>query len=144
MNIEVFHIDNEDDLKKSFRIREAVYIEEQKIDRADEFDEFDSSSHHFLALANGIPAGTCRWRLTEEGCKLERFATLSEFRKKGVAGKMMEAMIDHISSRAANVRRLYLNAQVNAMPLYTKYGFREEGERFLECGIEHQKMTRTL
>lgn len=145
VTIKVSHIDDPTDLQKAFKIREIVYINEQKINREDEFDEFEDSSHHFLATADGIPAGTCRWRLTAEGHKLERFATLPEFRKKGIGGLLMEAMLNHISSSTVSKEaKLYLNAQVTAMPLYAKYGFKEEGERFLECGIEHQKMSRKL
>ena len=145
VTIKVSHIDTPADLQEAFKIREVVYIDEQKINREDEFDEFEDSAHHFLATADGVPAGTCRWRLTDEGYKLERFATLPEFRKKGVGGQLMEAMLDHIAGfKASKADKLYLNAQVTAMPLYYKYGFKEEGQRFWECGIEHQKMSRKL
>ena len=145
VTINVLHIDDPVDLEKAFTIRELVFIDEQKVDRTDEFDEFDDSSHHFLAMVDGIPAGTCRWRLTDEGYKLERFATLAQFRKKGVGGRLMEAMLQHITGhKASKANKLYLNAQIEAMPLYIKFGFEEEGERFIECGIQHQKMSRKL
>jgi predicted GNAT family N-acyltransferase len=35
---------------------------------------------------------------------------------------------------------VYLHAQVNAMGLYTKFGFIAEGPQFEEAGIQHFKM----
>lgn len=138
--IEVVKIDNDADLNEAYLIREKVYIEEQQIDRQDEFDEFDESSHHFLAKSNGQPAGTGRWRITSNGAKLERFATLPEHRGKGVASRIIQAMIGHIKADFADISYFYLNAQLTAMPLYSKFGFKPVGDEFLECDIPHQKM----
>jgi predicted GNAT family N-acyltransferase len=38
----------EEDLKKAFHIRKAVFVEEQGIPIEDEFDEFDKLNSHFL------------------------------------------------------------------------------------------------
>lgn len=137
--IKVVKVSTETGLEEAFRIRETVYIREQQISREDEFDEFDDSSDHFLAYIDGVPAATARWRSTTDGAKLERFATLSDFRGRGVASKLLERMIEEISDQES-IDYLYLNAQVSAMPLYAKYGFVPVGDRFLECDIEHQKM----
>ncbi|TRX55949.1 GNAT family N-acetyltransferase [Fulvivirga sp. M361] len=145
MDIEVRLIETDVDLKKAFAIREQVFIREQNIDRSDEYDEFEETSYHFLALVEGVPAGTCRWRKTAEGAKLERFATLSNFRKIGVGSQLLQKAISHISAQVSDDRmKMYLNAQVTAMPLYAKLGFTAEGQRFLECEIEHQKMSREI
>ncbi|MEM6524643.1 MAG: GNAT family N-acetyltransferase [Bacteroidota bacterium] len=141
MNLHVVHVQDEAELKLAFDIREKVYIIEQQIDREDEFDEFDSTSDHFLAYLDDEPTGTCRYRLTKGGIKLERFATLKEYRGKGVASALMERMLDHIEKYDLK-QTLYLNAQITAMPLYAKFGFQPEGFVFLECDIEHQKMVR--
>ncbi len=141
MKIDVEHINSSDRLELAYDIREKVYIQEQQIERADEFDEFDETSQHFLALVDDTPAGTCRYRQTDEGIKLERFATLPEFRGLGVASRLMQAVLGHIKQTKAKVK-LYLNAQLTAMPLYAKFGFKSEGDVFMECDIEHQKMSK--
>lgn len=135
-------IESDEELKQAFDIREKVYIEEQQIDRADEFDEFDDSSRHFIAYYTGKPAGTARYRQTDEGFKLERFAVLPDFRKKGIASAIMEAMLIDIKESHAGKVKLYLNAQLSAMPLYEKFDFIPEGNQFMECDIPHQKMSR--
>ena len=142
MNLRVVHIEDVNELSFAFDIREQVYIVEQQIDRADEFDEFEESSDHFLAYCDDQPVGTCRYRETDNGIKLERFATLPQFRGRGVASVLMQAMLDHIELRYLKDKILYLNAQITAMPLYAKFGFEPEGPIFMECDIEHQKMIR--
>ena len=37
-----------------------------------------------------------------------------------------------------------MNAQVHAEPFYERAGFVSEGERFMEAGIEHVRMRRSL
>lgn len=142
--INVKHVDTDKELNEAFFIREKVYIEEQQIDRADEFDEFDETSEHFIAHEGDVPCGTGRYRETNEGIKLERFAVLPEFRKRGIASLIIESMLEHIKVNRTGEIKLYLNAQLSAMPLYEKFNFKPEGDRFLECDIEHQKMSRTL
>ena len=56
MILRVVHIEDASELKAAFDIREEVYINEQQIDRADEFDEFDVISDHFLAYIDDNPA----------------------------------------------------------------------------------------
>lgn len=140
----VVHIDNPQELQMAFDIREKVYIIEQQIERAEEFDEFDSSAYHFLAYSSDKPAGTCRYRKTKNGIKLERFATLPELRGKGVASALMEAMLEHIEINHPSEKKLYLNAQLTAIPLYTKFGFQPDGAVFMECEIEHQQMIKLV
>lgn len=142
MNLRVVYIEDATELKMAFDIREQVYIVEQQIDRADEFDEFDHTSEHFLAYIDDVPAGTCRYRKTNDGIKLERFATLPQYRSRGVASALMQAMLDHIELQHISEQKLYLNAQISAMRLYAKFDFESEGPVFMECDIEHQKMVR--
>jgi len=134
-----------DELRKAFKVREQVYIDEQQIDREDEFDEFEPVSRHFVALINANPVGAARWRFTDEGAKLERFAVLPEFRKRGIASELVRAVIEDIRKHARfSGQVLYLNAQLSAMPLYAKFGFEPAGEQFFECAIPHQRMERRL
>jgi predicted GNAT family N-acyltransferase len=138
-------VGSRDELRQAFRVREIVYIREQQIDRADEFDEFEPESRHFVALINEKPVGAARWRFTSEGVKLERFAVLPDFRKRGIASALVSAVIEDIRKHARfNGQKLYLNAQLTAMPLYDKFGFKPVGDQFLECDIPHQRMERDL
>lgn len=137
MTIGVKKINSNEELELAFSIRREVFVEEQGVDRAEEYDEFERTATHFLAEADGKAAGTARWRKTDGGYKLERFAVLKAFRRKGVASALVGAVLADLPAGAAPV---YLNAQLDARKLYEKFGFRQEGEEFPEAGIRHYRM----
>lgn len=137
----------EDDglLLLAFAIRKEVFVEEQQVPQDEEYDQYEPTSRHFLALVDGFPAGTARWRYTEKGIKLERFAVRKEFRGKGVGKALVQAVLDDVAAQPESAGKLcYMHAQISAMPLYAPFGFQPEGEMFDECGIWHYKMVRKL
>jgi len=140
----ITYITGHDDLlKAAFLIRQKVFVEEQNVPAAEEYDEYETTSRHFLAFYNGIPCGTARWRYTDKGIKLERFAVLADFRSQKVGSALVQAVLEDVQQQADTAGKLlYLHAQVTAMPLYAKFGFEPLGDRFLECDIEHYKMIR--
>lgn len=141
MSLQVDKITTEEELKSAFKIREEVFVIEQEVDPAEEYDEFEETSTHFLAMLDGQPVGTARWRFTKNGVKLERFAVLKEARGKGVGQALVAGVLSDISSNDATVGKLkYLHAQLTAVPLYSKFGFEKEGDIFEECNILHYKM----
>ncbi len=135
--IQVNKINNTLDLEEAFAIRRQVFVIEQACPEDEEY-EHDEISVHYLATVNEIPAGTARWRLTEHGVKLERFAVLQEFRKRGVASALLESILDELLLQPHKM--IYLHAQLQAMPLYEKFGFERQGEIFYEANIPHYKM----
>ena len=135
-NITVGKVTDQESLDKVFAVRRKVFVEEQECPPELEW-EFEDESNHFLATVNSIPAGACRWRKTDKGFKLERFAVLSEFRGMGVGQKMVETVLNDLPANSSNI---YLHAQLSAIGLYEKFGFRKHGEQFEEAGIQHFKM----
>lgn len=144
MICKVSEIKDKADLDAAFAIRKTVFVDEQKVPLDEEYDEFEDSSVHLIAKdEHGEGMGTCRWRQTDNGIKMERFAVLAEARKKGIGAQLVEACLASISSRPfAKGKKRYLNAQVSAIPLYAKFDFKEVGELFDECGIMHRQMER--
>ncbi|QHV93837.1 GNAT family N-acetyltransferase [Spirosoma endbachense] len=139
--IAVLAISNPKDLEIAFSIRRTVFVEEQKVRSEEEYDEFESTSTHFLARADGEPCGTARWRRTSNGVKLERFAVLQAFRGQGVGKALVRAVLDDVFSQQPEpIERIYLHAQLTAMPLYADFGFVPVGPMFEEAGIQHYKM----
>jgi predicted GNAT family N-acyltransferase len=114
-----------------------VFVDEQHCPPELEW-EFEDESVHFLGTFNGIPAAASRWRKTEKGFKLERFAVLKEYRGKGIGQALVATVLKDLPEDAEFV---YLHAQLDAMPLYAKFGFEKSGEQFEEAGIQHFKMT---
>ncbi len=139
--ITVSKVSAKEDIETVFKIRETVFVREQKVAPEEEYDEFESESIHFLARVGNEPAGTARWRHTDKGIKLERFAVLQPMRGRGVGQALVKAVLDDIDSSPARAgTTLYLHAQLPAVPLYEKFGFMKEGEIFIECNIAHYAM----
>jgi len=124
------------DVKASRRIRETVFIDEQQVPPEIEYDEYEESATHIIALLNGEAVGTARWRQTAEGHKLERFAVLKESRKHGVGA----AMVNFILGQTNDGQMRYLNSQLSALEFYRSLGFSPTGPVFYEADIPHRKM----
>lgn len=142
--ISVEKIAHQEDMDTVFHIRETVFVKEQKVSPEEEYDEYESLSSHFLARVDGVPAGTARWRHTDKGIKLERFAVLPGMRGRGVGQALVKAVLADIDAQP-NIKGslIYLHAQLTAVPLYEKFGFKKYGELFLECDIAHYAMKRS-
>jgi predicted GNAT family N-acyltransferase len=137
-NIEVNKVNSEDVLEKVFNIRRIVFVDEQNCPPELEWENEDVSTH-FLATINGEPVGACRWRKTDAGYKLERFAVLQAYRGRKVGQALVAAALADLP---ADANYIYLNAQLDAMGLYAKFGFVAEGDQFEEAGIQHFKMVK--
>ncbi len=140
--IKVEKISDQQSLEKAFYIREKVFVEEQQVSKEEEYDEFEESATHFLAYnAKGEPAGTARWRFTDKGVKLERFAVRKESRGTGVGMALVARVLEDVAAHPqADGKKIYLHAQLTAVPLYAKFGFETKGEQFEECNIWHYQM----
>jgi predicted GNAT family N-acyltransferase len=134
--IEVKKVSNKEELEHVFAIRREVFVDEQNCPPELEW-EYEEESVHFLGTVNGEPAGASRWRKTDKGYKLERFAVLKEFRGIGMGQALVGTVLKDLPQDASYV---YLHAQLDAMPLYTKFGFKKAGDQFEEAGIQHFKM----
>ena len=136
MQISINKIKNEEEQKIAWAIRHEVFVIGQNCPEELEW-EHEEESIHYLAILDGEPVGTARWRETEKGIKLERFAVLAAARNKGIGSALVQALTQELSSSG---KLLYLHAQLEAAPLYAKFGFKPKGENFWEAGIEHVKM----
>ena len=136
--IKVSLIQSERDTRASRQIREEVFVVEQQVPRKIEYDDYEESATHILASLNGLPVGTARWRKTDHGQKLERFAVLKSARGHGIGEALVQFVLDQIEDSEP----AYLNSQVSAMPFYARLGFVETGGIFYEAGIPHRKMIR--
>lgn len=121
-------------------VRLAVFVVEQNIPEELEWDESDPVSTHALAEDRaGVPIGC--GRLLPNGY-IGRVAVLSDWRGQGVGAAILMRLID--LARERGDKRVLLNAQTQAMPFYARLGFAPTGNAFVEAGIPHQTMMRTL
>lgn len=120
-------------------VRHAVFVQEQGIPAALEWDGNDPACLHVLAISAGQPVGTARMQADGH---IGRMAVLAPWRGMGIGRALLASLI-----RAAAERGLasaWLTAQVHAVGFYRRAGFVAEGEPFMEAGIAHQKMVRRL
>ncbi len=121
------------------QVREAVFVEEQRVPREIEMDEHDDVSRHVLASdADGGTIGT--GRLLADG-HIGRMAVLADWRGKGVGRALLERLLEEAAGR--QMRHLALHAQTQASGFYRRFGFVEEGPEFMEAGITHRTMVRS-
>ncbi|WPV01274.1 GNAT family N-acetyltransferase [Mucilaginibacter sp. cycad4] len=136
--ITVKKVTEQADLDIVHAIRREVFVVEQNCPPELEW-EHEDVSHHFLATVDGEPAAACRWRKSENGYKLERFAVLKAFRGFGLGAEMVKAVLADLP---ADADYIYLNSQTHAVPFYKKLGFEASGPEFEEAGIKHYKMVK--
>lgn len=117
-------------------IRTTVFIQEQQVPEALEWDEFDAVSVHALALdAAGQPIGTAR--LLPDG-HIGRMAVLKPWRGQGFGAALLQVLLEELRQRQQ--KKAMLNAQTYAVPFYQKFGFNVCSEEFMDAGIPHVKM----
>ncbi len=121
-------------------VRDEVFVVEQNVPIELEHDARDPLCTHVIArLLDGTPVGA--GRLTPER-QIGRMAVRAPWRGRGVGDALLLALVEQ--ARLRGWPDVHLNAQVSAMGFYQRHGFQPEGERFMEAGIEHQSMQRTL
>ena len=116
-------------------IRTTVFIIEQGVPVADEWDQLDALSWHYLAFnAEDQPIGC--GRLTPQG-QVSRMAVLQAYRGQGVGQALMATILEFARPR---FERLHLHAQLPAIAFYEQFGFTLIGSTFEDAGILHRTM----
>jgi len=116
-------------------IRTTVFIIEQGVPVADEWDHLDATSWHYLAFDAEDQAIGCG-RLTPQG-QISRMAVLQLHRGQGVGQALMATILEFARPR---FKRLYLHAQLPAIAFYEQFGFTSIGSTFEDAGIPHRAM----
>lgn len=121
--------------EQASEIRRRVFIEEQAVPQAEEWDGRDDECLHFLARLDGQPVGTAR--LLPDG-HIGRVAVLAAGRGRGIGLALMQAAIE--AARERGHAHAELAAQTHALAFYRRLGFEAYGPEFLDAGIAHRNM----
>jgi len=131
-------IDDYQQLKEDVHlIRESVFVCEQNINRAIEFDHQDTYCTHVVLYHQKKAVGT--GRINSIG-KIGRVCVLKEYRGKQYGKALMKALEGH--GKDNDCDQVHLHAQEGVIPFYEKIGYGKEGSIFAEAGISHQRMAK--
>ncbi|MYS88108.1 MULTISPECIES: GNAT family N-acetyltransferase [Streptomyces] len=141
------------DREACFAVRKEVFVGEQGVPEDIEYDAYDSGAVHVLAVrGDGVPLGTGRLLLGEAAVaqtgadasvgSLGRLAVAAHARGLGVGVALVRAIED--AARARGLAAVDLHAQTHALGFYERLGYEAYGPEYLEAGIPHQGMRRSL
>jgi putative N-acetyltransferase (TIGR04045 family) len=133
-----------EDVRGAFAVRERVFCEEQGVPREEEIDERDAHALHLVALdpEGRRVIGTLRLLVDTDRAKVGRVAVEREWRRRGIAARMLELALSR--ARELGCVRARLAAQLTATSVYRRAGFAVESEPFEEAGIQHVWMGQAL
>ena len=130
-----------DDLTDAYAIRRKVFMQEQDISEAEEFDGTDTECMHLVAYdGDDLPVATGRIRVTLDEFNIGRIAVLPTHRGKHLGLFVMQVLI-HACFTMGGERQV-VRAQIYARGFYEKLGFTAFGDEYEEAGIPHISMER--
>jgi len=127
-----------EDISEALRIREEVFIKEQKCPIEAERDETDRDALHLVVYSEDIPIGCGRIEINTYYYKIGRIAVLKPERGKHYGDLIVRLLL--FKSFDMGASEVLLGAQVHAAEFYKRFGFEPIGEIFMEAGIEHVGM----
>ncbi|MFM9163921.1 MAG: GNAT family N-acetyltransferase [Solirubrobacterales bacterium] len=142
MSVEVRPVAGPDEFGQAMELRREVFVVEQQVAEAEEFDGREEECVHVVAVDDGRVIGCCRLLPAGEVVKLGRMVVASGRRREGVAAALL-AESDR-QAAALGASRITLSAQTYVVSLYEQAGYEVAGEPFDEVGIEHVRMEKRL
>ncbi|WP_101843506.1 GNAT family N-acetyltransferase [Halobacillus sp. Marseille-P3879] len=142
MSLDVRKVKNEHELKDAFSVREEVFIKEQNVSFDDEHDEYDETATHIVGYVDGKPLMAARLRFVDQYGKFERICVVKSYRGQSL-GKQVIAYMETVT-KDAGYQKAKLNAQTHAEGFYKSLGYRTVSEEFMDAGIPHVTMTKSL
>lgn len=140
--IEVRPAHGPDELRAAMDVRREVFVVEQHVPEAEEYDGRDDDALHLVAVDAGRVIATCRLLADGHTAKLGRMAVAAGARRRGIASRLLAEAEEH--ARARGAQRIALAAQTAALRLYERAGYTPYGERFRDAGIDHLMMEKRI
>ncbi|MGC4996085.1 MULTISPECIES: GNAT family N-acetyltransferase [unclassified Streptomyces] len=141
------------DREACFAVRKDVFVGEQGVPQEIEYDAYDASAVHVLAVdEDGVPLGTGRLLHGQAAAaktggdasvgSLGRLAVTRRARGLGVGAALVRAIEG--AARGLGLTAVDLHAQTRALGFYERLGYTAYGPEFQDAGIAHRAMRRPL
>jgi predicted GNAT family N-acyltransferase len=94
---------------------------------------------HFIAIADGKIVSTARVKkMPKNEMKIERMATMKDYRDKGIGRELLEFMLKEIAKQKP--KKIWTMSQVRSQSFYEKCGFKAVSKPFEMYGVQHINM----
>lgn len=125
-------------------LRTAVFVDEQGVPVAMEWDADDATALHAVSRNRlGVPVATGRLLASDQGvARIGRMAVTRLLRGGGFGREVLQALV--AAAQARGDREVRLHAQRSAEGFYRRQGFVPHGDTFEEAGIPHVEMVLPL
>lgn len=129
--------------KDALQIRHDVFVTEQGVSVADEIDELEDQTQHIVLYKGHEPVATARiYYLGDHTYKVQRVAVQKNGRNQGFGAIIMQEVEKKVTELGGHT--LTLGAQNAAIPFYEKLAYQIEGAEFMDAGIPHHTMVKTI
>lgn len=118
------------------QLREIVFIQEQSVPEAIEWDDEDDTAVHLLAIDTAQTALACA-RILPRG-RIGRMAVLKSHRGSGIGMALLQHAL--IVCREIGMHQVSLSAQTHAIKFYERGGFKVASEAYIDANIWHVEM----
>ena len=123
-------------------LRINVFVSEMNVPAELELDECDMHATHLSVRKSDKTVGTLRMVMVDDHIKIGRFAIDCDYRRQGIGTKMMVETFHWC--RQKRISKMSLGAQTYITPFYKSLGFIKQGNVFMDAGIPHILMTRSI
>ncbi|MFD2728173.1 DNA-deoxyinosine glycosylase [Enterococcus camelliae] len=135
------------DLKrKVYQLRKEVFVEEQQVNEADEFDLRDQqpdTDYFLVCTLENEPVATIRYQmLSNQIIQPDRFCVKKAYRMKKIGTDLLK--IYELYAQFQGFSKSVLSAETTALPFYQKMGYSTNGLPYIEDGILCQQVTKSL
>ncbi len=123
-------------------VRLRVYVDEQKVPLDLELDEHDETAQHLALLAGKVVVATLRIVRSGQTAHIGRLAVDLAHRRKGLARRLMVRALAMATKEGCD--KAVLDAQTWITHLYEQFGFEICSDKFMDAGIPHYRMRKSL
>lgn len=124
-------------------LRKAVFVVEQHVPETLEIDELEDKTIHFVGYQNEEAITTARiLPLNSTKAKLQRMAVKKSARGQQAGATLIQFIENSLQQQGFTT--ITLGAQLSAKGFYERLGYHVVSEIFLDAGIEHVTMEKTL